>query len=319
MERNNDSKSLAPRAQMPSIRASERGSVVTYILITIFLIGLLTLSVTDGPKKSATTMQLDQMTVDLRTDLNTIESAVINCILVYPDDKSGATNPNKPFPLVGDALATTGALADAQCPGAPAGSRGIFSNKSMYKFLLLDDTATYTSTYTSDSTSVQVLIERTSASPLWTEALSRIAADSSSCKVHIEDDKLYFAIKNCATVAGPPPTCAGGVEVGGSCWYYGALGQSCTTVCSNAGKSYSAATESYAGSAGTDAQCGAVLDAIGGGGTGDADQVSDCGFNLGCYWSPPGGGGDNMRGRCTNIAATAGGSWALANRACACQ
>lgn len=59
----------------------------------------------------------------------------------------------------------------------------------------------------------------------------------------------------------PPETCAG-TWVGGYCWYLGAKGQSCDTVCASHG-SYHEATRTYAGSHGTDSNCYAVLSDLG--------------------------------------------------------
>lgn len=58
----------------------------------------------------------------------------------------------------------------------------------------------------------------------------------------------------------PPATCAG-VIVGGYCWYLGALGLSCDSVCGSHG-GYHNATKYYAGSAGTHANCERVLRAL---------------------------------------------------------
>jgi hypothetical protein len=57
-----------------------------------------------------------------------------------------------------------------------------------------------------------------------------------------------------------PVTC-GGTLVGGHCWYFGANNQSCTQVCG--GNGYNEATRTYAGSDGSDANCGSVLSALG--------------------------------------------------------
>lgn len=64
-------------------------------------------------------------------------------------------------------------------------------------------------------------------------------------------------------VAACAPAC-GGKSVGGYCWYVGTAGnpgQSCTAVCASHG-GYNAATLSYAGSGGTNANCNAVVSAI---------------------------------------------------------
>jgi hypothetical protein len=59
------------------------------------------------------------------------------------------------------------------------------------------------------------------------------------------------------------PSC-GGTMVGGYCWYLGAASASCTTTCSSHGGYNDAGTRGYAGSDGTDAQCGAVASAVNG-------------------------------------------------------
>ncbi len=53
-----------------------------------------------------------------------------------------------------------------------------------------------------------------------------------------------------------------GVLVGGHCWYRGSTSESCDDVCTSHG-GYSAATRTYAGDLGTNANCEQVLDALG--------------------------------------------------------
>lgn len=57
-------------------------------------------------------------------------------------------------------------------------------------------------------------------------------------------------------------TACNGVSVGGGCWYLGAGGESCNTVCASHGGCM-AATESYAGFSGSQSNCGSVLTALG--------------------------------------------------------
>jgi hypothetical protein len=71
-----------------------------------------------------------------------------------------------------------------------------------------------------------------------------------------------------------------GVSVGGYCWYLGAAGQSCNTVCSGHG-GYNAATRDYAGSGGTTTRCTNVISALGLSGT---LRISDVVTNCGCFW-----------------------------------
>jgi len=53
------------------------------------------------------------------------------------------------------------------------------------------------------------------------------------------------------------------VSVGGSCWFLSPVGQSCSDVCAANGLIVDPATTTYAGSGGTNAQCGDVLTALG--------------------------------------------------------
>lgn len=59
----------------------------------------------------------------------------------------------------------------------------------------------------------------------------------------------------------PPPECS--ATIGGR-WFFGNNGESCDTACANEFRAYDPATEFYAGSGGSDANCLAVLNALGG-------------------------------------------------------
>ncbi|MCC7253067.1 hypothetical protein [Hyphomicrobium sp.] len=106
------------------------------------------------------------------------------------------------------------------------------------------------------------------------------------------------------------PDC-GGAMVGGYCWYLGAANQSCTTVCDSHG-GYNEATKTYAGSAGTNDNCNAVLTALG---------VTNMSFST--YCSTNCGSGclqhtSSKRYRTTS-ATTAGAKYSAYKRACACN
>lgn len=103
----------------------------------------------------------------------------------------------------------------------------------------------------------------------------------------------------------------GGTVVGGFCWYAGAVGQSCATVCANH-KGYDTATETYAGKAGTLAQCTAVVAALWGPQT-TADQVNLTPVGCGYFTGTTTG-----YGRVTTVPATDVGAHASGSRACAC-
>jgi len=104
-----------------------------------------------------------------------------------------------------------------------------------------------------------------------------------------------------------------GTEVGGYCWFAGAIGDSCTTTCSSQGLSVDMdGTRDYAGSGGTLAQCDAVLQALS---FTTAEAIVDANdSDIGCmylnfieYY---------MRGTLTTLANSSNSS---AQRACACN
>ena len=106
---------------------------------------------------------------------------------------------------------------------------------------------------------------------------------------------------------------AGGARVGGACWYLGGDGESCDTVCTNAGLVYDSATATYAGSGGTLAQCDEVMDALGD--TLTLSEDLDCGATLGCVIDPIVG----TRIRCTTPVTDSASGTSTILRACACQ
>lgn len=117
-------------------------------------------------------------------------------------------------------------------------------------------------------------------------------------------------------VAGVPCP-GGGVSVGGKCWYAsglvcpGNIPCSCDETCTAAGLTYDAATETYAGSSGTLANCQAVLTALGAPLSSPAtDAVCDVG--LGCFFNA-------AWFRCPSPATTSSASQAGDKRACACH
>ncbi len=81
---------------------------------------------------------------------------------------------------------------------------------------------------------------------------------------------------------------AGGVAVGGSCWFGSNLGESCLAACASFGLPYDDATIHYAGSEGSAAQCQFVLEALGQ--NGSVVSASCTGFfpGVGCSFSGAG-------------------------------
>ncbi|MFH1435625.1 MAG: hypothetical protein ABIJ56_07895 [Pseudomonadota bacterium] len=78
------------------------------------------------------------------------------------------------------------------------------------------------------------------------------------------------------------PAECGGVMVGGYCWYVSGMDESCTAVCATQGGCNLAGTRDYAGSSGTDAQCVAVLEALG---YGAYPHQGSSNNDLGCHFA----------------------------------
>jgi hypothetical protein len=109
-----------------------------------------------------------------------------------------------------------------------------------------------------------------------------------------------------------------GAVVGGACWLLGAAQDNCDQTCTDAGRVYDAATETFAGSSGTDTNCMRVLDATGASSSSGFDTDTEaCGFfpTIGCIYDDFVG----SRVRCDSVAttSTAGGDEFVV-RACAC-
>lgn len=215
----------------------QSGSVITYVLLAIFLASILIMTVTEGPKKSATTRQLDELGLSLDSDLRLIEAAVGDCVISYPapvdidgdGDKDAADNPNPPFPLTystATGYAASGPISEAICPGwpptplatptAPSSKQLLLSVLAGRSFKVLGDTTRYTTVFTTDATEgVYVRITRASANALWTETLARLNARHSTCKMAVvtaagtcANGCLYYWIRRMPTsVLGPEAGC----------------------------------------------------------------------------------------------------------------
>lgn len=206
---------------------SQRGSIIIYIFVAIFLMGMLIATLSSGPTKSASSQQLDTLVARLKADVDAVHSAAAECALTYSaggdvngDDTVDATdNPNNPFPIycanaacalgtmtsgsAGKALSLTG------CPGAPAtGPRVLFNAASL---MLLGDTSRYTTTYFNDGTEgVYIRIESADSDPLWSEAISRLELKYSKCSAVATTDNPDPLTHNCS----------------GGCFYYWVLRRS---------------------------------------------------------------------------------------------
>jgi len=109
----------------------------------------------------------------------------------------------------------------------------------------------------------------------------------------------------------------GGVSVGGYCWYYGDLGDSCDTTCTGNGGCDLVGTRDYSGSGGNLTQCVAVLDALGRGVGLFPDSDFALGAGLGCDFYND--AGDTYRERDTGATTPCSASDGGSRRACACD
>ena len=197
----------------PALR--QKGSIIVYILIAIFLTGLLVSLLTQGPKKSATSGQINEVMMYLQADIQTIQSNITECAVSYQDNNfcppnatntavscvrhftsQDSGNPNPPFPVYTTSPSTGGtagaALASILCPRAPAGQQAVFPDKVLENLKLLQDTANYTTTYFTENNinvgssgveGIYLRIERTVSDPVWTEAIVRMNNKYSACTV----------------------------------------------------------------------------------------------------------------------------------------
>ncbi len=206
-------------------KKSQKGSIITYILVAIFLSGLLISILTQGARKNIATTHLDKMALFLNSDIKVIHSAITECIQIYNDpvdvDNNGTIdtndNPNPVFPLYDD-LSSGGLGVDfhlIKCPGAPTSQQNIFEHSTDKRIKLLADNTNYTTTYITDSTE-GAYIRITSNSPdfMWEEVIKRVDAKVSQCSATIEVDMgtcanscLYYWILR-------HPTSTIGAEVG---------------------------------------------------------------------------------------------------------
>ena len=126
-------------------------------------------------------------------------------------------------------------------------------------------------------------------------------ADDLDGVVHEALNPSLFCMESCPL---------GAARVGGSCWVRSQLGESCDAACAAIGQACTATTASYAGSGGTDANCGAVSHALGG--PSPAVEAPSCPDGLGCVTA----GG--VLARCVSPSTSCGASAPNHARLCAC-
>jgi hypothetical protein len=235
------------RVYRPS--AAQRGSIIVYIMIAIFLTGVLVAAMTQGANKSASSTQINAMMLYLQDDIKTVQSGITECVTGYssPVDVNGdglscsstsdagcasaaVDNPNPPFPIY--CANSTCALATMTsggsgttiplmgCAGAPDGQRPVFPDRVYQNLKLLNDSSNYNATFINKgSEGVLLRITRAVADPLWSEAITRLDAKFSQCSA-------------AAVTANPDPL---GFNCSGGCFYYWVLRRSTSSSSFEAG------------------------------------------------------------------------------------
>lgn len=136
-----------------------------------------------------------------------------------------------------------------------------------------------------------------------------------SCPSNDDEAAVEATIATCMddVVAGlaPTPPCAG-VELGGACWFLSPMGDDCDATCQAFGLNYDEATRTFAGSDGTNANCEAVMNALGAEGSGAPFENNACPGGFGCVSEF----GD--RHRCTDPATDFAATDSSLFRMCAC-
>jgi hypothetical protein len=138
-----------------------------------------------------------------------------------------------------------------------------------------------------------------------------ISPDGTKLAAVVYGGQIYTSGCAAAEEEGGSTCGAGGVSVGGYCWYASEHAQSCNQACASHGGCNLTGTRDYAGSGGTNTQCKAVLDALA---LGSGSVASDAVLAVGCA-ADEGGTRVRKTSPTTTCAATSLGLF----RACACN
>lgn len=108
-------------------KRSESGSALIYILIAIALLAALTVTFMEPSSQQTTSQNTFQTVADLNAQINTVRSAVQECVLNYPAGEAGLVGtPNFPYPINPSSTYLVSPDANDQvrnirCPGNPGG------------------------------------------------------------------------------------------------------------------------------------------------------------------------------------------------------
>ena len=190
-----------------NILRSETGGATAYLLIAVFIMGLLTVTVLSGSTVNTTTQQTRMLKGQIEADLQTAINGINDCVLNFPaavdvdgdGDIDTTDNPNAPYPIYSDD-STGGSgdtLRDIKCPGS---DQNVYSTARGQFFPLIGDTAKYTTTYVNSSTEgIQIIFDRVGESHTWDMAIDRLDQTLSECQAEVDDSTGSCATGSCFT------------------------------------------------------------------------------------------------------------------------
>ncbi len=222
----------------------------------------------------------------------------------YPFECSGATAPTPTIAATATVTPTATPTSTATVTVTPTATPTVTATATVAS------TATPTATETATVTPTATL----TATPTPTPTPTATATSTATVTATPTATPTVTATATVTTTPTPTATATPGpcaASVGGFCWFLGADGDSCDTACAAQSRTYDSATSTYAGSAGSAANCLAVLTALSAGSGAVID--TGCSDGFGCLVQ------SGLRVRCTNPATNSTGAAPSIERACACQ
>ena len=185
----------------------EKGGATAYLLVAIFIMGVLTVALMSGSSVSTSTQKVRLLKGQLEADIQVAVNGINNCVLGYPSavdiDGDGDTddddNPNPPYPVYSDDSTGSGGetLRDIKCPGS---DKNVYSTSRGDFFPLIGDTSEYTVTYYNDSTEgIRIIVDSVNETSTWDQAIERLNYSLSECQSEVDEITGSCASGSCFT------------------------------------------------------------------------------------------------------------------------
>ncbi len=175
--------------------SSESGSIIVYIFAAIAIFGVLTFTLTSGTKESVTAADIQKTSSLIKSDLELIQNAIQECVLMYPDpidlnsdgNINTTDNPNPPYPLYPATPPATlplnygtpsEVIENIVCPGQYVidDTTKIFDG-DIGRFFSILNNGDYTVKYFTDAgppSVIRIEISSNNSSVIWSESMNRI-------------------------------------------------------------------------------------------------------------------------------------------------